>query len=165
MIESQNFDNFMAKKFISVKRYGCEGAESMMAFFHELFNLSSNNNVKQIVLSMPHRGRLNILTGMLKFPAELIFRKLNGQSEFPEHLKVTGDVLSHFSTSIDLNFDKKKLLRVSLLYNPSHLEAVNPVSMGKTRSIMQEINEGDYSIYKNARWSDTILNIQVKKIK
>ncbi|KAK0098905.1 hypothetical protein PV326_000066 [Microctonus aethiopoides] len=161
MIESQNFDNFMAKKFISVKRYGCEGAESMMAFFHELFNLSSNNNVKQIVLSMPHRGRLNLLTGMLKFPAELIFRKLNGQSEFPENLKVTGDVLSHFSTSIDLNFDEKKLLRVSLLYNPSHLEAVNPVSMGKTRSIMQEINEGDYSIYKNARWSDTILNIQV----
>ncbi|XP_008214961.1 probable 2-oxoglutarate dehydrogenase E1 component DHKTD1 homolog, mitochondrial isoform X1 [Nasonia vitripennis] len=158
MLKSQAFDRFLAVKFVSVKRYGGEGAESMMAFFHELFKLASNDTLKELVLCMPHRGRLNFLTGMLKFPAEKLFRKLRGLSEFPDDAKATGDVISHFVSSMELPLTG---LHVSMLYNPSHLEAVNPVSMGRTRGLMQILKEGAYSDDPNAQWSDQVLNVQV----
>lgn len=111
-------------------------------------------------MCMPHRGRLNFLTGMLNFPPEKLFRKLRGIPEFPDNAKATGDVISHFISSMDFNTTGKSL-HVSILPNPSHLEAVNPVSMGKTRAIMQAINDGDYSENKSSRWSDKVLNVQV----
>ncbi|XP_063972436.1 probable 2-oxoglutarate dehydrogenase E1 component DHKTD1 homolog, mitochondrial isoform X2 [Diachasmimorpha longicaudata] len=160
MLKSQTFDNFMKIKFVSFKRYAGEGAEAMMAFFHEFFKLSANAGIDQIVLAMPHRGRLNFLTGMLKFPPEKLFRKLRGLPEFPDNVKATGDVASHFVSSVDLEVNQKKL-HVTMLYNPSHLEAVNPVSMGKTRGIMQSVNDGDYAEEGKSRWSDKVLNLQV----
>ncbi|XP_043274432.1 probable 2-oxoglutarate dehydrogenase E1 component DHKTD1, mitochondrial isoform X2 [Venturia canescens] len=160
MLKSQTFDQFMALKFVSVKRYGCEGAETMLAFFHEFFKLAANDDLKHIVLCMPHRGRLNFLTGMLKFPPEKLFRKLRGLSEFPEDAKAIGDVPSHFVSSVDLGVENK-CLRVSMLYNPSHLEAVNPVSMGKTRGTMQIVKDGAYDEKEISQWSDKVLNVQV----
>uniref|UniRef100_A0A8C9U3H5 2-oxoadipate dehydrogenase complex component E1 n=1 Tax=Scleropages formosus TaxID=113540 RepID=A0A8C9U3H5_SCLFO len=71
MLESQEFDHFLATKFATVKRYGGEGAESMMGFFYELFRLSAYSGVTDIVMGMPHRGRLNLLTGLLQFPPEV----------------------------------------------------------------------------------------------
>ncbi|XP_015608357.1 probable 2-oxoglutarate dehydrogenase E1 component DHKTD1 homolog, mitochondrial [Cephus cinctus] len=160
MLKSQVFDNFLAIKFVSFKRYGCEGAESMMAFFHEIFKLSVHDTLKNIVMCMPHRGRLNFLTGMLKFPPEKLFRKLRGFSEFPDDVQATGDVTSHFTSSVNLNIDNEKL-HVTMLYNPSHLEAVNPVSMGKTRATMHALEDGAYSDREDAQWSDKVLNLQV----
>lgn len=119
-----------------------------------------SDNLKHIVLCMPHRGRLNFLTGMLKFPPEKLFRKLRGLSEFPEDAKATGDVSSHFVSTVDLNIENQ-CLRVSMLYNPSHLEAVNPVSMGKTRGTMQIVKDGAYDERENLQWSDKVLNVQV----
>lgn len=114
-----------------------------------------------IVLCMPHRGRLNLLTGMLNFPPENLFRKLRGLSEFPDGTKTTGDVISHLVSSTDLAVDGKNV-HVTMLRNPSHLEAVNPVSMGKTRGIMQAIKEGAYDEEERGSWwSDKVLNIQV----
>ncbi|XP_011306220.1 probable 2-oxoglutarate dehydrogenase E1 component DHKTD1, mitochondrial, partial [Fopius arisanus] len=160
MIKSQAFDNFLKIKFVSFKRYAGEGAEAMMAFFHEFFKLSASEGLEQIVLAMPHRGRLNFLTGMLQFPPEKLFRKLKGLPEFPDDVKATGDVPSHFVSSVDLNLTTKKL-HVTMLYNPSHLEAVNPVSMGKTRGIMQCLKDGAYAEDGRRRWSDKVLNVQV----
>uniref|UniRef100_A0A0C9RMD5 CG1544 protein n=1 Tax=Fopius arisanus TaxID=64838 RepID=A0A0C9RMD5_9HYME len=160
MIKSQAFDNFLKIKFVSFKRYAGEGAEAMMAFFHEFFKLSASEGLEQIVLAMPHRGRLNFLTGMLQFPPEKLFRKLRGLPEFPDDVKATGDVPSHFVSSVDLNLTTKKL-HVTMLYNPSHLEAVNPVSMGKTRGIMQCLKDGAYAEDGRRRWSDKVLNVQV----
>ncbi|XP_043259776.1 probable 2-oxoglutarate dehydrogenase E1 component DHKTD1, mitochondrial [Colletes gigas] len=160
MLKSQAFDNFLAIKFVSLKRYGCEGAESMLAFFHEFFKLCAHDDLKCVVLCMPHRGRLNFLTGMLNFPPEKLFRKLRGLSEFPDGVNATGDVISHLVSSIDLDVDEKDL-HVTVLRNPSHLEAVNPVSMGKTRGTMQAVKDGAYNDDGNARWSDKVLNIQV----
>ncbi|KAG7199330.1 hypothetical protein KM043_018178 [Ampulex compressa] len=160
MLKSQAFDYFLAVKFVSLKRYGGEGAESMMTFFHEFFKLAANENLEQIVLCMPHRGRLNFLTGMLKFPPEKLFRKLRGLSEFPDGVKTTGDVISHLVSSVDLDVHGKNL-HVTMLRNPSHLEAVNPVSMGKTRGIMQAVKDGAYNDDPGTRWSDKVLNIQV----
>nr|XP_031847818.1 probable 2-oxoglutarate dehydrogenase E1 component DHKTD1 homolog, mitochondrial [Nomia melanderi] len=160
MLKSQAFDNFLAVKFVSLKRYGGEGAEAMMAFFHEFFKLSADEGLTYIVLCMPHRGRLNLLTGMLNFPPEKLFRKLRGFSEFPDGVKATGDVISHLVSSTDLAIDGKNV-HVTMLRNPSHLEAVNPVSMGKTRGIMQAVKEGAYGEGRDAWWSDKVLNVQV----
>ncbi|EFA05916.2 probable 2-oxoglutarate dehydrogenase E1 component DHKTD1 homolog, mitochondrial [Tribolium castaneum] len=157
LLRSQNFDNFLANKFTGVKRYGGEGAESMMAFFSEFFRLAAGDSVEQLVVAMPHRGRLNLLTGMLNFPPVKMFAKLKGKSNFSDKYRVTGDVLSHFVSSTDLKFGDKNL-HVTLLYNPSHLEAVNPVSMGKTRAKQLESRDGDYG---DGRWGDKIINLQV----
>ncbi|XP_017891896.2 probable 2-oxoglutarate dehydrogenase E1 component DHKTD1 homolog, mitochondrial [Ceratina calcarata] len=160
MLKSQTFEQFMAIKFVSLKRYSGEGAESMTAFFHEFFKLCTNDNLEYVVLCMPHRGRLNFLTGMLNFPPEKLFRKLRGYSEFPDDVTATGDVVTHLVSSTDLNIDRKRL-HVTMLRNPSHLEAVNPVSMGKTRGMMQVVKDGAYNENENVQWSDRVLNIQV----
>lgn len=110
---------------------------------------------------MPHRGRLNLLTGMLNLPPEKLFWKLRGFSEFADDVNTTGDVISHMVSSTDLNIDGKNI-HVTMLRNPSHLEAVNPISMGKTRGMMQAIKDGAYNEDEDTRWSDKVLNIQVK---
>jgi probable 2-oxoglutarate dehydrogenase E1 component DHKTD1 len=83
---------------------------------------------------MPHRGRLNLLTDILKLPASALFSKVKGNSEFPPDLPVSGDVLSHLAISTDLELGGAKPLHVSMLHNPSHLEAANPVALGKARA-------------------------------
>ncbi|KAI3651269.1 hypothetical protein MP228_004750 [Amoeboaphelidium protococcarum] len=136
LIKSEVFDQFMTKKFPQVKRYGLEGAESMMIALDNLFKSSSQNSVKEVVVCMPHRGRLNLLTDLFQYDPTAIFHKIKGHSEFPEELKVSGDVLSHLFKSVQLQYgqsDKRKL-KVTMLPNPSHLEAVNPVAMGKARA-------------------------------
>lgn len=160
MLKSQTFDQFLAIKFVNFKRYSGEGVESIMAFYHEFFKLCANDDLKYIVIGMAHRGRLNFLTGVLNFPPEKLFRQLRGYSEFPDDVKATGDVISHFVSSTNLNIDRKNL-HVTVLRNPSHLEAVNPVSMGKTRGMMQAFKDGAYSEDVNAQWSDKVLNIQI----
>ncbi|XP_036143578.1 probable 2-oxoglutarate dehydrogenase E1 component DHKTD1, mitochondrial isoform X2 [Monomorium pharaonis] len=160
MLKSQTFDNFLATKFVSLKRYGGEGAESMMAFFHEFFKLCVYGNLDHVIMCAAHRGRLNLLTGLLNFPPEKLFHKLRGHSEFPDTAKCTGDVISHLVTSTNLRIDNKSL-HVTMLRNPSHLEIVNPVSMGKTRGIMQVFKEAAYGDNENAQWSDKVINIQI----
>lgn len=115
LLRSQNFDNFLANKFTGVKRYGGEGAESMMAFFSEFLRLAAGDGVEQLVVAMPHRGRLNLLTGMLNFPPVKMFAKLKGKSNFPEKYQVTGDVLSHFGIIPNLR----------ILYNPQNSSIIN----------------------------------------
>ncbi|KAJ3093151.1 putative 2-oxoglutarate dehydrogenase E1 component DHKTD1, mitochondrial [Quaeritorhiza haematococci] len=83
---------------------------------------------------MPHRGRLNLLTDILRFNAAALFHKVKGNAEFPDNVPGIGDVLSHLANSVDLDYGGKKPLHVSMLHNPSHLEAVNPVAMGKARA-------------------------------
>ncbi|XP_061630414.1 2-oxoadipate dehydrogenase complex component E1 isoform X1 [Phyllopteryx taeniolatus] len=161
MLESQEFDHFLATKFSTVKRYGGEGAESMMGFFHELFRRSAQGGVDDIVIGMPHRGRLNLLTGLLEFPPELMFRKMRGLSEFPDTSPAIGDVLSHLTSSVDLDLGSGLSLHVTVLPNPSHLEAINPVAQGKTRARQQLRKEGDYSPDDDARPGDRVVCLQV----
>ncbi|XP_028669633.1 2-oxoadipate dehydrogenase complex component E1 [Erpetoichthys calabaricus] len=161
MLESQGFDHFLATKFATVKRYGGEGAESMMGFFYELFRQSAYSGLTDVIMGMPHRGRLNLLTGLLQFPPELMFRKMRGLSEFPETSPAIGDVLSHLTSSVDLDFGVGQPLHVTMLPNPSHLEAINPVTVGKTRGRQQSKQEGDYSLDSSARPGDKVLCLQV----
>uniref|UniRef100_A0A2K6D1C0 2-oxoadipate dehydrogenase complex component E1 n=1 Tax=Macaca nemestrina TaxID=9545 RepID=A0A2K6D1C0_MACNE len=146
---------------LQMKRYGGEGAESMMGFFHELLKMSAYSGITDVIIGMPHRGRLNLLTGLLQFPPELMFRKMQGLSEFPENFSATGDVLSHLTSSVDLDFGAHHPLHVTMLPNPSHLEAVNPVAVGKTRGRQQSRQDGDYSPDNSAQPGDRVICLQV----
>jgi len=133
LLHSELFDHFMQKRFSGVKRYGLEGGEMMISGVSSIMGSSSSLGVESIVIGMPHRGRLNLLTSLLHFPIDLLFHKIQGNSEFPEDCLVSGDVLSHLAQSVDVN-EYAHPLHVSLLHNPSHLELVNPVTLGKVRS-------------------------------
>ncbi|KAF4094906.1 hypothetical protein G5714_023984 [Onychostoma macrolepis] len=161
MLESQEFDHFLATKFATVKRYGGEGAESMMGFFYELFRSLAYSGVTDVIMGMPHRGRLNLLTGLLQFPPELMFRKMRGLSEFPENSPSIGDVLSHLTSTVELDFGAGHPLHVTMLPNPSHLEAINPVTQGKTRGRQQVKQDGDYSTDPHSRPGDKVICLQV----
>uniref|UniRef100_A0A672I6P0 2-oxoadipate dehydrogenase complex component E1 n=1 Tax=Salarias fasciatus TaxID=181472 RepID=A0A672I6P0_SALFA len=148
MLESQEFDHFLATKFATVKRYGGEGAESMMGFFNELFHQLAHSGVTDVVIGMPHRGRLNLLTG-------------SGPPEFPDTSPSIGDVLSHLTSSVELDFGAKRPLHVTMLPNPSHLEAINPVAQGKARARQQLRKEGDYSSEDGAQPGDQVVCLQI----
>ncbi|XP_065076588.1 probable 2-oxoglutarate dehydrogenase E1 component DHKTD1 homolog, mitochondrial [Ochlerotatus camptorhynchus] len=158
LLKSQAFDNFLATKFPSVKRYGGEGAESIMAFYRQLFICTAEANLSNIVVGMPHRGKLNVLTILFQTRPAKIFRKYKGLSEFPPDVKAMCDITNHFNTSTNLNINGKTI-HLNLLNNPSHLEAVNPVSMGKTRAKQLSLQDGPY--HNDPSVPSKVLNIQL----
>lgn len=160
MLKSQAWDNFLATKFPTVKRYGGEGNESFFAFFRELFHCATESEVQGVVLGMPHRGRLNLLTILLGTRPVKIFHKYRGNPEFPGDAKAMCDIAQHFHTSEDLVFNGKAI-HVAMPHNPSHLEAVNPVSMGKTRSKQQTARDGAFSDDHEKEFGHDILNVQL----
>ncbi|GJJ77187.1 probable 2-oxoglutarate dehydrogenase E1 component DHKTD1 [Entomortierella parvispora] len=139
LTKSEVFDHFMGKKFAQVKRYGLEGAESMMVALDALFHTASKAGVTEAVLGMPHRGRLNLLTDLMQYDPTALFSKVKGNPEFPAGLPASGDVLSHIANSPKLDYGEAEPLHVSMLHNPSHLEAVNPVAMGKARAKQMDL--------------------------
>lgn len=135
MLECQAFDHFLASKYPTVKRYGGEGAEAMMPLLSNMFKELAVSGTKEAVLGQAHRGRNNLLVQILGLQPELMFRKMKGLSEFPEGTPefYTGDVLSHLTSSKDVNFPGcDNSIHVTILPNPSHLEAVSPVAVGKS---------------------------------
>lgn len=139
LAQSEYFDQYMSKKFTSFKRYGLEGAESAMVALEEVLVQANRAGVEQVVLGMPHRGRLNMLVGLLDYPARALFAKVKGQSLVPAGADCWDDVASHIAQTVTKKFDKgsgatTKPLTVSLLHNPSHLEAINPVALGKAKA-------------------------------
>ncbi|XP_058821840.1 probable 2-oxoglutarate dehydrogenase E1 component DHKTD1 homolog, mitochondrial [Topomyia yanbarensis] len=159
LLKSQAFDNFLATKFPSVKRYGGEGAESIMAFYRQLFICAAESDLKNIVVGMPHRGKLNALTLLFQTRPAKIFRKFKGLPEFPPDAKAMCDIASHFQVATNLQI-RDKMIHLNVLQNPSHLEAVNPVSMGKTRAKQLALRDGPYNDQETPTTS-TVLNIQL----
>ncbi|CAG2104913.1 unnamed protein product, partial [Medioppia subpectinata] len=159
LLKSELFDHFLTKKFSSVKRYGGEGSETMITFFEHIFEASCESGVSDVIVGMPHRGRLNLLTNSLNYPPVILFQKMMGKPEFNlnESNGATGDVLSHMFTSIDRQFADKSV-HIILLPNPSHLEAISPVVSGKARGKAMTKNVGPYS---EANKISPILGIQV----
>ncbi|KAG2368119.1 dehydrogenase E1 and transketolase domain-containing protein 1 [Suillus spraguei] len=134
LAKSEVLDNFLQVKFPNLKRYGLEGGESMLPALDALFEAASKAGITQLILAMPHRGRLNLLTGLLEYNPTSLFHKIKGGCEVDESLDVSGDVLSHLVSSPTLQYDEADGIKVSLLPNPSHLEAVSPVALGKARA-------------------------------
>ncbi|ESK91976.1 putative 2-oxoglutarate dehydrogenase e1 component mitochondrial [Moniliophthora roreri MCA 2997] len=132
---SEVFDNFLQLKFPNLKRYALEGGESMLPALDSLFASAARSAVSHIIVAMPHRGRLNFLTDLLNYSPTALFHKIRGGFEFPEELGAEGDVISHLVSSTHLTYSgAHDPVKVSLLPNPSHLEAVNAVALGKTRA-------------------------------
>ena len=159
LTKSEVFDHFMAKKFPQVKRYGLEGSESMMIVLYMLFRSCAVANVKDAIICMPHRGRLNLLTDILQFPPEALFHKVKGNNEMEASLPTTGDVISHLAISTDLNMGTENKLHVSMLHNPSHLEAANPVALGKARARQMYLYESNTE--QNCFLGDRVVCIQL----
>ncbi|XP_072949969.1 probable 2-oxoadipate dehydrogenase complex component E1 homolog [Epargyreus clarus] len=160
LLHSQAWDKFLSVKYPTVKRYCGEGAESLLTIFSTLFGLTASEGVQQVILGMAHRGKLNVLSGLLKCPPVKIFHKFNGNPEFPLEANAACDISTHLSASADITVNNKTV-RFSLLNNPSHLEAANPVSMGKTRSKQLQLKEGDYSPDGSSRMGDKVINLQI----
>ncbi|RCN50690.1 putative oxoglutarate dehydrogenase, E1 component [Ancylostoma caninum] len=160
MLKCENFDHFLALKFPTVKRYGSEGAEAMYGFFSEVFDSAPERDIQQIFVGIAHRGRLNLLSEMMQFPVVQMFRKMKGKPEFPDGVQGSGDVLSHLTSSFD-HKSPEGTVHISMLPNPSHLEAVNPVAMGKARARARSLGVGDYSKERSARTGDGVLAVLV----
>ncbi|CAI5727697.1 unnamed protein product [Hyaloperonospora brassicae] len=138
MLRADVFETFMAKKFASFKRYSGEGAESMLPAVETVLHACTTSGVTDVVIGMPHRGRLALLVGSLEYPAHKIFHKVRGYSEFPDSFRGIDDVSSHIATTVDKTYAGKHV-HVSLVHNPSHLEIINAVAAGKVRAK----NDGD----------------------
>ncbi|QRW05238.1 2-oxoglutarate dehydrogenase E1 component [Ceratobasidium sp. AG-Ba] len=135
LARSETWDHFLQLKFPNLKRYGLEGAESMLAALDSLFHSAAQGGVSNVVLCMPHRGRLSLLTDLLRYSPAAMFHKIRGGSEVPAELNAVGDVISHLVSCPTLEYpDSKTPVKVTMLQNPSHLEAVNPVAMGQARA-------------------------------
>ncbi len=114
-----------------------------------LLDESSRLGVKDTVIGMAHRGRTNLLVGMLQYPASLLFHKIRGHSDVPAEVpRVSGDVISHIGHKASLSFSGGRSMDVRVLHNPSHLEAVNPAALGRARvrGAMPVIFHGDTAL-------------------
>lgn len=143
MLQSQTFENFLGAKFSTLKRYGGEGAESAIVFYDLLFRLAAQEGISDVVMSLSHRGKLNLLSLLLKYPLPTMFQKMKGLSEFPAGTNATGDALLHFASAVDLTYDNKDV-HVTMVRTPSHLEIANAVATGKARARLQTLKTSFY---------------------
>ena len=137
LTRAEGFERFLAIKYPGAKRFGLEGGESLIPALETLFEVSATNGVREVVLGMPHRGRLNVLTNILGKAPRIIFSEFQGKSATPEDVQGSGDVKYHLGASSERSFGGQAL-KLSLTANPSHLEAVNPVVVGKVRAKQQQ---------------------------
>jgi 2-oxoglutarate dehydrogenase E1 component len=133
VIEAEQYEKFLAKKYVGTKRFGLDGGEAMIPALEAIIKHGGALGVREIVYGMPHRGRLNVLANVMAKPYRVIFHEFAGGSSNPDDVGGSGDVKYHLGTSTDREFDGIKV-HMSLVPNPSHLEAVNPVVLGKVRA-------------------------------
>src|SRR5438093_6184137 len=133
LIEAEGFEKFCDLKFTGTKRFGLDGAESMIPALEQIIKRGGALGVKEIVLGMAHRGRLNVLAQVMGKPHRVIFHEFKGGSAMPNEVEGSGDVKYHLGASSDREFDGNRV-HLSLTANPSHLEIVVPVALGKVRA-------------------------------
>jgi 2-oxoglutarate dehydrogenase E1 component len=133
LVEAEGFEKFCDTKFTGTKRFGLDGGESLIPALEQIIKRGGNLGVKEIVLGMPHRGRLNVLTQVMAKSHRALFHEFKGGSANPEDVEGSGDVKYHLGASSDREFDGNRI-HLSLTANPSHLEIVDPVVLGKVRA-------------------------------
>ncbi|MGB3447627.1 MAG: 2-oxoglutarate dehydrogenase E1 component [Xanthobacteraceae bacterium] len=133
LIEAEGFEKFCDLKFTGTKRFGLDGGESLIPALEQIIKRGGNLGVKEIVIGMPHRGRLNVLTQVMGKSHRALFHEFKGGSATPDEVEGSGDVKYHLGASSDREFDSNKV-HLSLTANPSHLEIVDPVVLGKVRA-------------------------------
>jgi 2-oxoglutarate dehydrogenase E1 component len=133
LVEAEGFEKFLDVKYTGTKRFGLDGGESLIPALEQIIKRGGNLGVKEIVIGMPHRGRLNVLTQVMGKPHRALFHEFKGGSSTPDEVEGSGDVKYHLGASSDREFDNNKV-HLSLTPNPSHLEIVDPVTLGKVRA-------------------------------
>ena len=133
LIEAEGFEKFCDLKYTGTKRFGLDGGESMIPALEQIIKRGGALGVKEIVIGMPHRGRLNVLAQVMGKPHRAIFHEFKGGSWKPDDVEGSGDVKYHLGASSDREFDGNRV-HLSLTANPSHLEVVDPVVLGKVRA-------------------------------
>jgi 2-oxoglutarate dehydrogenase E1 component len=133
LIEAEGFERFLHKRFPGTKRFGLDGGEAMVPALEQVIKRGGALGVDEIVLGMAHRGRLNVLAAVMGKPYRAIFHEFQGGSTVPSDIEGSGDVKYHMGASSDREFDGNTV-HLSLTANPSHLEIVNPVVLGKARA-------------------------------
>ena len=140
VVRGEQYEKFLGKKYVGTKRFGLDGGESMIPALEAVIKYGGQRGVKEIVYGMAHRGRLNVLANVLAKPYKVIFHEFSGGSANPEDVGGSGDVKYHLGTSADREFDGIKV-HMSLMPNPSHLETVDPVVLGKVRAYQQLLDD------------------------
>ena len=133
IVEAEGFENYLQVKHTGTKRFGLDGGESMIPCIERMLRTAARAGIKEVVIGMPHRGRLNVLARTLGKPHVAIFSEFQGNAAHPEDVQGSGDVKYHLGASADREF-AEGTMHLSLTANPSHLECVNPVVVGKVRA-------------------------------
>jgi 2-oxoglutarate dehydrogenase E1 component len=139
---AEGFEQYLHKKYTGTKRFGVDGGEALIPAIEQIMKRGGQMGLKEIVIGMAHRGRLNVLANVMGKPFTAIFAEFQGMSSVPEDVLGSGDVKYHMGTSSDRDFDGNTI-HLSLTANPSHLEFVNPVVIGKVRA--KQIQRQDYT--------------------
>ncbi|WP_298914632.1 2-oxoglutarate dehydrogenase E1 component [uncultured Roseobacter sp.] len=140
LVEAEGFEKFLHVKYMGTKRFGLDGGESLVPAMEQIIKRGGALGVRDIVIGMPHRGRLSVLANVMAKPYKAIFNEFQGGSFKPEDVDGSGDVKYHLGASSDREFDGNTV-HLSLTANPSHLEAVNPVVLGKARAKQDQNND------------------------
>src|SRR6202790_1913738 len=130
LVEAEGVEKFCDVKFTGTKRFGLDGSESVIPALEQIIKRGGQLGLQEIVLGMAHRGRLNVLAQVLGKPHRVIFHEFKGGSASPDAVEGSGDVKYHLGASADREFDGNTV-HLSLTANPSHLEIVDPVVLGK----------------------------------
>ncbi|MBX3579184.1 MAG: 2-oxoglutarate dehydrogenase E1 component [Rhizobiaceae bacterium] len=138
LIEAEGFEQFIDVKYKGTKRFGLDGGESLIPALEQILKRGGAMGLQEVVLGMAHRGRLNVLSQVMHKPHRAIFHEFKGGSYAPDDVEGSGDVKYHLGASSDREFDGNKV-HLSLTANPSHLEIVDPVVMGKARAKQDQL--------------------------
>jgi 2-oxoglutarate dehydrogenase E1 component len=140
LVEAEGFEKFLQVKYTGTKRFGLDGGEALIPAMEQIIKRGGALGAEEIVIGMPHRGRLSVLANVMGKPYRAIFNEFQGGSYKPEEVEGSGDVKYHLGASSDREFDGNTV-HLSLTANPSHLEAVDPVVLGKVRA--KQAQKGD----------------------
>jgi 2-oxoglutarate dehydrogenase E1 component len=140
LTEADSFETFCQRRYVGTKRFGLEGGETTIPALHAIIETAANHGVKEIAIGMPHRGRLNTLVNIVQKPLTALFSEFGGESAKPNDVQGSGDVKYHLGTSTDISINGNQV-HLSLQPNPSHLEAVDPVVIGKIRARLDMVGD------------------------
>jgi 2-oxoglutarate dehydrogenase E1 component len=140
VIHAEQYEKFLGRKYVGTKRFGLDGGEAMIPALENIIKYGGQSGVREIVVGMPHRGRLNVLANVMGKPYRAIFHEFAGGSANPSDVGGSGDVKYHLGASSDREFDGISV-HLSLTPNPSHLEAVDPVVLGKVRAKQTKLDD------------------------
>ncbi|MDJ0931067.1 2-oxoglutarate dehydrogenase E1 component [Breoghania sp.] len=149
LVEAEGFEKFLDVKYTGTKRFGLDGGEALLPALEQIIKRGGQLGLQEIVFGMAHRGRLNVLSQVMGKPLRAIFHEFKGGSYAPDDVEGSGDVKYHLGASFDREFDGNNV-HLSLTANPSHLEIVNPVVLGKARA------KQDQHSMKGGHWVETV---------